>query len=72
LRARAFHFEIQFHSWLLISAAFIVVTVLAFNFLGDALRDAVDPYTVAGVKLEWLSFPLVRAIFHCSTFNLNT
>jgi len=23
----------------------IVVTVLAFNFLGDGLRDAADPYS---------------------------
>lgn len=38
--------EMQFHPWMLIPAAFIVLTVLAFNFLGDALRDAVDPYTV--------------------------
>jgi peptide/nickel transport system permease protein len=25
-------------------AAFVVVTVLAFNFMGDGLRDAADPY----------------------------
>ena len=29
--------------WLLIPGAFIFATVLAFNFLGDALRDALDP-----------------------------
>ena len=52
LVGQGFQFEIQFHSWLLIPAAFIVITVLAFNFLGDALRDAVDPYTVAEVKEE--------------------
>jgi peptide/nickel transport system permease protein len=23
----------------------VVLTVLAFNFLGDGLRDAADPYT---------------------------
>ncbi|HED04312.1 MAG TPA: ABC transporter permease [Candidatus Fraserbacteria bacterium] len=45
-----FNFQMQFHAWLLLPAAFIVVTVLAFNFMGDALRDAVDPYTVAEVK----------------------
>lgn len=32
--------------WLLLPAAFISVTVLAFNFLGDGLRDASDPYSV--------------------------
>ncbi len=30
--------------WLLWPAAFIVLTVLLFNFLGDGLRDAADPY----------------------------
>jgi peptide/nickel transport system permease protein len=49
---RGFSFEFQFHAWLLIPAAFIVIVVLAFNFMGDALRDAVDPYTVAEVKEE--------------------
>jgi peptide/nickel transport system permease protein len=32
------------HPWLLWPAAFIIVTVLMFNFLGDGLRDAADPY----------------------------
>jgi peptide/nickel transport system permease protein len=30
--------------WLLIPALFVVLTVLLFNFLGDGLRDAADPY----------------------------
>lgn len=30
--------------WLLAPGAAIVVTILAFNFLGDGLRDAADPY----------------------------
>lgn len=30
--------------WLLIPAVFVIVTVLAFNFVGDGLRDAADPY----------------------------
>jgi peptide/nickel transport system permease protein len=30
--------------WLLIPALFVVVTVLCFNFVGDGLRDAADPY----------------------------
>jgi len=30
--------------WLFIPGAFIIVVVLAFNFLGDGLRDAADPY----------------------------
>jgi len=30
--------------WLLIPGLFIVVTILCFNFVGDGLRDAADPY----------------------------
>ena len=30
--------------WLLLPGAAVVVAVLAFNFLGDGLRDAADPY----------------------------
>ncbi len=30
--------------WLLLPGAALVVAVLAFNFLGDGLRDAADPY----------------------------
>ena len=26
-------------------AAIVIVTVLAFNFVGDGLRDAADPYS---------------------------
>jgi len=45
-----FHFQITYHAWLLFPAGFIVVCVLAFNFLGDALRDAVDPFAVQASK----------------------
>lgn len=31
--------------WLLIPSIFIIITILAFNFVGDGLRDAADPYT---------------------------
>ena len=34
------------YPWLFIPAAFIAVTILAFSYLGDGLRDAVDPYTI--------------------------
>lgn len=30
--------------WLLIPGIFVIIYVLAFNFLGDGLRDAADPY----------------------------
>lgn len=30
--------------WLFIPGAAVIITVLAFNFLGDALRDVADPY----------------------------
>jgi len=32
------------HPWLFIPAISVIITVLAFNFLGDGLRDAADPY----------------------------
>lgn len=32
------------YSWRLIPALLIIVAVLAFNFLGDGVRDAADPY----------------------------
>jgi peptide/nickel transport system permease protein len=32
------------YPWMLWPVAFVVLTVLAFNFLGDGLRDAADPY----------------------------
>lgn len=35
---------LAFHNWLLWPTAFIIVTVLMFNFLGDGMRDAADPY----------------------------
>jgi peptide/nickel transport system permease protein len=34
------------YPWLLLPAAFIVLTVLCFNFFGDGMRDAADPYSV--------------------------
>ena len=36
--------SVAFAPWLLIPGMAVVVTVLAFNFLGDGLRDAADPY----------------------------
>ncbi|MEZ4728951.1 MAG: hypothetical protein R3E79_17600 [Caldilineaceae bacterium] len=30
--------------WLLLPGLFVVIAVLAFNFVGDGLRDAADPY----------------------------
>ena len=32
------------YPWLMIPGLFVIVTVMAFNFLGDGLRDAADPY----------------------------
>jgi len=32
------------YPWRMIPLIFVVITVLAFNFLGDGLRDAADPY----------------------------
>jgi len=35
---------VSLHPWLLIPGLFVIIVVLAFNFLGDGLRDAADPY----------------------------
>lgn len=35
---------IMFYGWKLIPMLFVFLAVLAFNFLGDGLRDAADPY----------------------------
>jgi len=34
------------YPWLLMPGLFVAAAILAFNFLGDGLRDAADPYTV--------------------------
>lgn len=35
---------IRFAPWLLIPVPFVIFAILAFNMLGDGLRDAMDPY----------------------------
>jgi peptide/nickel transport system permease protein len=37
--------SLSLYPWLLIPGLCIIITVLAFNFLGDGLRDAADPYS---------------------------
>jgi peptide/nickel transport system permease protein len=32
--------------WLMLPGLFVVIVVLAFNFMGDGLRDAADPYAM--------------------------
>lgn len=34
------------HTWIMTPVIFIIVAVLGFNFLGDGLRDAADPYSI--------------------------
>ena len=36
--------SLALHPWLFIPAVYVIITVLAFNFVGDGLRDAADPY----------------------------
>jgi peptide/nickel transport system permease protein len=36
---------VALYPWLLLPMLPVIITVLAFNFLGDGLRDAADPYT---------------------------
>lgn len=35
---------ISMYPWMMIPGLFVVIAVLAFNFVGDGLRDAADPY----------------------------
>ena len=35
---------VSLHPWLLIPGLFVIIAILGFNFLGDGLRDAADPY----------------------------
>ena len=35
---------IALHPWLMIPGLLVIVTVLCYNFVGDGLRDAADPY----------------------------
>ena len=45
LLERAQRFQtVALYPWMLIPGVFVVVVVLAFNFIGDGLRDAADPY----------------------------
>ncbi|TNE38467.1 MAG: ABC transporter permease [Sphingomonadales bacterium] len=36
---------VEFYPWLLTPMVPVILAILAFNFLGDGLRDAADPYT---------------------------
>jgi peptide/nickel transport system permease protein len=36
---------VALHGWLILPGVPVILIVLAFNFLGDGLRDAADPYT---------------------------
>ena len=39
---------VRYYPWLLSPVVFIVAAVLAFNFFGDGVRDAADPYADKG------------------------
>jgi peptide/nickel transport system permease protein len=36
---------VRYYPWLMTPVLTIVATVLGFNFMGDGLRDAADPYS---------------------------
>ena len=40
--------NLSFYPWLLIPGAFVVLSVICFNIVGDGLRDAFDPFSVTG------------------------
>jgi peptide/nickel transport system permease protein len=35
---------VALYPWLMLPVVPVILTILAFNFLGDGLRDAADPY----------------------------
>ena len=37
---------VALHPWLMLPCVFVIASVLMFNFLGDGLRDAADPYSI--------------------------
>ncbi len=37
--------SVALYPWLLLPVLFVIITVLVFNFMGDGLRDAADPYS---------------------------
>ena len=40
--------SIAIYPWLLTPALFVIAAVLLYNFVGDGLRDAADPYSMSG------------------------
>ncbi len=42
--------QIKFAPWILLPGFFIFITVMCFNVVGDALRDALDPKFIDGQK----------------------
>ena len=36
---------LRYYPWMIIPVSFLVIAVLCFNFVGDALRDVSDPYS---------------------------
>jgi peptide/nickel transport system permease protein len=37
--------DVAHHPWLLLPVLFLMLVILSFNFMGDGLRDAADPYS---------------------------
>jgi len=35
---------IALYPWLMVVAVFVIISILAYNFMGDGIRDAADPY----------------------------
>jgi peptide/nickel transport system permease protein len=38
-------YTVMLSPWLMLPGVFVIIVVLAFNFFGDGLRDAADPYS---------------------------
>ena len=38
-------YVVALYPWLLLPVAPVILVIVAFNFMGDGLRDAADPYS---------------------------
>jgi peptide/nickel transport system permease protein len=34
------------HPWIMFPGVMVIIAVLLFSFLGDGMRDAMDPYSI--------------------------
>ena len=59
---------IALYPWLMLPVVPVIIVVLAFNFMGDGLRDAADPYSCGRVPHSAaLAAPAGGPVFSAAT-----